>query len=138
MWKNVFVTAILTVFIVFNGQIAEAAGNADKGKKVFNLCKACHTLKAGKHRVGPSLNGVFNRKAGTAKGFEKRYSKAMKKAGDKGVVWNAENLSTYLIDPKKFLRKATGNPQARGKMPTKVRNAKKRDDLIAYLKQATK
>jgi len=138
MWKNMFVTAVLAVLFVFNGQTAGAAGNADKGKRVFNMCKACHTLKAGKHRVGPSLHGVIGRKAGTAKGFEKRYSKAMKKAGKKGVVWNGENLSSYLIDPKKFLRKATGDPKTRGKMVFKLKNAKKRDDLIAYLKKAAK
>ena len=131
-------TAVLAVFFALAGHVTANAGDADKGKKVFNTCKACHTLNAGKHRVGPSLHGIFGRKVGTAKGFEKRYSKAMRKVGEKGTVWNEENLSDYLIDPKKFLRKVTGNDKARGKMVFKVSNAKKRDDLIAYLKKAAK
>ncbi len=137
MWKNVIIAAMLAVGLALVGQPA-FAGDAAKGKKVYNKCKACHTLKAGKHRVGPSLHGVIGRKAGTAKGFVKRYSKWMRKAGEKGIVWNDANLSAYLEDPKKFLRKTTGNKKARGKMVLKIRKAKQRDDVIAYLKKAAK
>ena len=58
---------------------AWAAGDAAKGKKVFKKCKACHKLVAGKKAIGPSLHGIFGRKAGTTSGF--RYSKDMKAAG---------------------------------------------------------
>ena len=38
------------------------AADVKKGKKVFNKCKACHTLKAGgKNKVGPTLHGVIGR-----------------------------------------------------------------------------
>ena len=72
----------------------------DNGKKVYRKCKACHTIALGaKHRVGPNLYKVINRKAGKAEGY--RYSKAMKKSD---VVWNEENLSQYLVNPRKFIK----------------------------------
>ena len=105
---------------------ALAAGNISKGKKVFNKCKACHSLVEGKRKMGPSLYGIFDKKAGTTKKF--RFSSEMKNSG---IVWNSETLSRYLASPKTFM---PGN-----KMPfSDIKNQTKRDDLIAYLKKFTK
>jgi cytochrome c2 len=105
---------------------AHAAGDSAKGKRVFNKCKACHALVAGKKKIGPSLHGIYGRKAGTAPGYSA--SKAMK---DSGVVWSPETLSRYLADPKKFI---PGN-----KMPFPgLRNEEDLANLNAYLLQATK
>src|SRR3989304_6132891 len=71
------------------------AGDAEAGKKVFNKCKACHDLVAGKNKVGPSLNGLFGRSSGTVEGF--KYSGAMKGAG---IVWGGGTIDAYLADPK--------------------------------------
>ena len=102
-----------------------ASGDISKGKKVFNKCKSCHSLVEGKKKMGPSLYGIFDKKAGTTKKF--RFSSAMKKSG---IVWNSETLSKYLASPKKFM---PGN-----KMPfSGIKNKTKRDDLIAYLKKFT-
>ena len=70
--------------------------------------------------------------------YEKKYSDYMRDAGKKGVVWNEKNMFAYLDDPSKFLQKVTGNSRARGKMPFKLKNAKQRADVIAYLKKAAK
>jgi cytochrome c len=104
---------------------AFAAGDAAKGEKVFAKCKACHTTEAGKNRVGPSLAGVFGRTAGTVEGF--KYSDAMKNSG---VVWDDETVSKYLESPKGFI---AGNKMA---FPG-LKNQQDRDDVIAYLRQAT-
>lgn len=101
------------------------AADASKGKSVFNSCKACHSLKAGKKKIGPSLHGIVGRKAGTSKGFN--YSSAMKNAGKNGLVWTEETLNKFLKSPRKFV------PGNRMPFPG-LGNKAKRADLIAYLK----
>ncbi len=41
---------------------ALAEGDAAKGEKVFNKCKACHDVDKGINKVGPTLKGVVGRK----------------------------------------------------------------------------
>jgi cytochrome c2 len=115
-----FVTAAIA------GGPAFADGNLDKGRSTFNLCRACHSLEAGKNLIGPSLHGLFGRKAGTAPGYN--YSGAMKKAD---IVWTAKTLDQYLADPRKMI---PGNKMAFPGLKTE----QQREDLIAYLSQATK
>jgi len=103
---------------------AQAAGDAERGEKVFRQCAACHSLDKGVNRVGPSLYGVIGRKAGTAPGFT-RYSAAMKKAD---VVWNEETLDKYLAAPKEFV---PGNSMA---FPG-LKKEQDREDVIALLKE---
>ena len=99
------------------------AADAAKGKKVFNKCKACHSLAAGKNKIGPTLHGVIGRQAGTVKKF--RYSKAMKASG---LTWSEENISKYLEKPKKFV---PGNKMA---FPG-LRKEADRANVIAYIKK---
>ncbi len=98
------------------------AQDAAAGEKVFRTCSACHTVEAGKNKVGPHLAGAVGRKAGSVEGFS--YSPALKNSE---IVWNEENLAKYLADPRGFL---PGNKMA-------FAGVKKEDDLknlIAYLK----
>ncbi|MEE2720708.1 MAG: cytochrome c family protein [Pseudomonadota bacterium] len=119
---------LVTIMIYSSISYANAA-DAAKGKKVYNKCRACHTLAAGKHRIGPSLNGVLGRKAGTAEKY--RYSKAMVKAGVGGLVWDEKTLGEYLKKPRAFI-KGTKMVFPGLKKPTDLAN------LIAFLKQAAK
>jgi cytochrome c len=102
------------------------AGNAARGERVFNQqCKTCHSLEEGPSLTGPTLHGMFGRKAGTAAGFD--FSEAMKTSG---IVWDETTLAEYTSDPK-------------AKVPdTKMvfnglKQAGQLADLVAYLKQAT-
>lgn len=74
---------------------AQAEPDIKKGKTVFKKCKACHTVKEGKNRSGPSLYGIVDAQAGSVEGFN--YSKAM---AESGLVWDAETLAGFLADPK--------------------------------------
>lgn len=105
---------------------ALAAGDAAKGEKVFRKCKACHALEAGKKKIGPSLAGMFGRKAGMVEGF--KYSKAMIESG---IVWDETTVDAYLANPKKYI------PKNRMAFPG-LKKQKDRDDVIAYLLDATK
>lgn len=78
-------------------------GDADKGKKVFNKCKACHTVgEKAKNKVGPMLNNIIGAPAGQVEGF--KYSKALLEAAEGGLIWDVENLTAYLTKPKDFLK----------------------------------
>lgn len=101
--------------------------NLKKGKKIFNKCKACHTVKKKKKKIGPHLVGIIGRPAASVEGF--KYSKAIKDkaAGDPPLVWTEENLDAFLKKPKKFLK---GTKMAFAGL----RKEKQRINLIAYLK----
>ena len=100
--------------------LAPVAASAADAPAAFNQCKACHKVEAGKNGVGPSLAGVFGRKAGSEPTF--KYSDAMKAAG----TWDEATLAKYLADPKGAV---PGNKMAFAglKKPEDVQN------VIAYL-----
>jgi cytochrome c len=99
-------------------------GNADDGATIFKKCAACHEIgPTAKNSVGPVLNGVVGRMAGTYPGYA--YSDANKSSG---VVWTAANLAAYLPAPKLFMP-GTKMSFAGLMMPQDVA------DVIAYLKQ---
>lgn len=124
--------------IVMSAPAAQAAGDAANGEKLFKRCVACHTLEAGKNKVGPSLHGIIGRTAGTAEGY--KYSDINTAASEAGLVWTEENIVTYLEDPQAFLEAfVTGTGASlpsnkRTKMAFKLRKLDQREDVVAYLK----
>jgi len=130
---------VLAVALTFGGASAPAWAQGDpaRGKKVFKKCAACHKLAAGKRAIGPSLSGLFGRAVG---GLEKfRYSNDMKAVGDKGLVWDDETFLAFIENPKKFLGAKLGKKKGKTRMGFRgLRKQKDRDDLLAFLKQATK
>ena len=103
---------------------ARADGDAARGEKKFEECAACHKIAPGEDNVGPSLHGVFGRKAGTLTDF--RYSPALKRSG---ITWTSQTLDTFLADPQKVVP-ANRMPYAG------LADASERADLIAYLRKA--
>lgn len=101
---------------------ARADGDPANGEKLFRQCKSCHTVEAGKNRVGPTLHGVFGRKAGAVEDF-KGYSDGLKSSG---IVWDAKTLDPYLNNPKAVI------PDSR-MVFAGVTKPEDRADLIAYL-----
>ncbi len=75
----------------------------EHGKNVFKKCKSCHQVGEGaKHRTGPALNGIVGADAGAIEGF--KYSKAMKAAAEKGLVWTDEEMAAFLARPKAYMK----------------------------------
>jgi cytochrome c len=82
------------------------AGDAKLGEKVFNKCKACHSIikedgtavvKGGK--VGPNLYGVIGRQIGSYPDFA--YGESIVAAGADGTLWDEAELASYVADPTK-------------------------------------
>ena len=104
-----------------------AAGDVVRGEKLFHECRACHSVERGPSTMlGPSLAGVFGRKAGTLEEF--RYSPAMKRSS---ITWSPEALETYLADPQKAV---PGNRMPYAGLPEE----RDRADLIMYMQQVFK
>ena len=105
------------------------AADIDKGEKVFKKCAACHMVgDDAKVKVGPVLNNLMGRTAGTNEDYAKKYSKDMIKAGEDGLVWTPETLNTYLEKPKDTIKKT--------KMAfAGLKKEEDRADVIAYLMQ---
>ncbi len=101
---------------------ADFKGNAAAGKTVFIQCQACHAIKEGENRVGPSLYGKVGAAAGRVPGF--KYSDANKNSG---IVWTEEKLFEYLKNPRAAI---PGTTMAFAGIPDPQRRA----DLIAFLK----
>jgi cytochrome c len=100
-------------------------GDAARGSRAFRACAACHSLEADKNMTGPSLAGVWKRKAGGLASFS-RYSDAMKGSG---LTWDEKNLDRYLENPGQFL---PGNHMTFAGIP----DAATRADIVAFLRQA--
>jgi cytochrome c len=99
------------------------AQDAAAGEKTFVVCRACHQIGPNaKNAVGPVLNGVVGRAAGTFPGFN--YSPANK---DSGLTWDEATLQKYLANPQAVV-KGTKMIFPGIKDPAKV------NDVIAFLK----
>ena len=96
-------------------------GDPQAGRLVYRKCQACHSLEPGKNTLGPSLAGIFGKKAGEVPNFN--YSPALKASN---IVWDVAALDAYLLDPQKAV---PGN-----KMPFPgLKTENERRDVIAYL-----
>ncbi|MEO9824888.1 MAG: c-type cytochrome [Paracoccaceae bacterium] len=121
---SVWLTLSLIVF--WAGAALAETGDAAVGEKLFARCKACHQVGEGaNNRIGPNLNGLFGRVAGTLDGF--RYSKAMQSAGIDGLEWHADTLDRFLENPKKAISGTRMNYRG-------LSDATDRRNLITYLR----
>lgn len=118
-----------SVIALSPGNAGAQEGDATAGAVVFKKCATCHIVDSDTNKVGPSLNGVLGRKAGTHPDFA--YSASMKAAGDGGLVWDEATLRDYLRNPRV---KVKGTKMAF----VGLKDDKEITDLIAYLKQYSK
>jgi len=103
---------------------AAVAQDVQKGENSFKKCLVCHAIGPGaKNKIGPELNGLDGRKAGTAPDYN--YSDANKNSG---VVWDDATFKEYIKDPR---AKISGTKMT---FPG-IKNEQEINDLWAYLKQ---
>ncbi|MGQ3355771.1 MAG: c-type cytochrome [Phreatobacter sp.] len=106
---------------------APAAGDAAAGERVFAQCRACHQVgETARNLVGPNLNGLFGRQAGSVAGFN--YSPAFKTPAVAEKVWSPENFAVYIRNPREV------TPGTR-MVFAGIRSENQIADLIAYLRQ---
>jgi cytochrome c len=118
-FRKVAVSAILLVSISGSASAQDVAA----GEAAFRKCQPCHDVgDAARNKLGPALNGLDGRKAGTVDGYD--YSEANKTSG---IVWSEATFKEYIIDPA---AKMPGT-----KMIFSDKNEKEIADLWAYLKQ---
>ncbi|MDE5440841.1 c-type cytochrome [Bradyrhizobium sp. CSA207] len=98
-----------------------------RGQRDFRACMPCHSLEPDRNMTGPSLAGLWGRKAGSLESFE-RYSDALRSSG---IIWDERSLDAWIMDPDRMV---PGND-----MPFNgIKDDRARADLLAFLKQATK
>ena len=118
LWAVTVVAAMSSVSAMASAQ------DLDNGKSVFNKCRACHQIGEGaKNLVGPILNGLIGRKAGTIDGFN--YSEANKTSG---ITWDEATFREYIKSPK------TKIPNTK-MVFVGLSDDKDAEDLLAFLKQ---
>jgi cytochrome c len=87
--------SIVAAALLAVSSVPGLAQDAQKGRLVFNICLVCHAIGPGaQNKIGPELNGLDGRKAGTVANFD--YSDANKNSG---IVWNQETFEDYIKNP---------------------------------------
>ena len=118
------VAALIAAIVNFAMLQKAAAQDVEKGQRSFNKCLPCHAVGPGAEtKVGPELNGLDGRHAGTAANFN--YSNANKNSG---LVWDEATFKDYIRSPQ---AKIPGTKMAFAG----ITNPQEIEDLWAYLKQ---
>jgi cytochrome c len=118
--KKLMVAAALIVMSMG----AAVAQDVQKGENSFKKCLVCHAIGPGaKNKIGPELNGLDGRKAGTVPDYN--YSDANKNSG---TVWDDATFKEYIKDPRAKI------PGTKMTFPG-IKNEQEINDLWAYLKQ---
>lgn len=116
--------ALLVPLVLSLSPSLSLAQDPANGEKVFAQCRSCHQVgPTAKNTVGPVLNGLFGRKAGTVEGYN--YSAANKNSG---LTWDEATFTDYIKDPR---AKIPGTKM----IYAGLKDEKRITDLIAYLKQ---
>ncbi len=120
------VSAIAGLCLLLSAAVAAAqapASEPTKGETLFRQrCGACHQVATLRNGVGPHLQGVVGRAAGSVEGYN--YSPAIKGSG---IVWSADNLDNFLTNPGAMVRGT--------RMTQRFANAAERQAIIEFLQQ---
>ena len=121
------ILALIATFSASADLIAQSTGDGNpmRGAAVYRACAACHSLEPGMHQTGPSLAGLWGKKAASVADYP-RYSKALKA---QAFFWDETTLNAWVANPAEFV---VGSQMTfRG-----IEDERTRQDLIAFLRLA--
>ncbi len=108
-----------------NSAISLSGADAERGKRFFLQCRACHTIaEGGEHLIGPNLWGIVGSPAGKKSDFQ--YSEGLQQAN---FSWDLETLDRFLIKPSDLLPGTT-------MIFAGINDPSMRKDVLAYLVEA--
>ncbi|MPZ55334.1 MAG: c-type cytochrome [Rhizobiales bacterium] len=111
--------------LLISAAAVAADGDAKRGASVYRACVACHSLEPNVHLTGPSLAGLWGKKAASIADYP-RYSEALK---TQEFFWDETTLNAWVADPAAFVK--DNSMTFRG-----IKDDKTRADLIAFLRLA--
>ena len=115
---------IIGAVVVVVSSAMALAQDVEAGQTSFKKCQVCHDVgEAAKNKIGPILNGLDGRKAGSVEGYS--FSDANKNSG---ITWSETTFKEYINDPRAKI------PDTKMVFPG-IKNEKEAGDLWAYLKQ---
>ena len=120
----------------FAALLVAVAAPAMADEKVFNKCKACHSVIAADGteivkggRTGPNLFGVIGRPVASVADYD--YGDSIRAVGASGKVWDEASLVAYIADPSAWLAANGAGDGAKSKMTFKL--AKDGEEIAAWL-----
>lgn len=125
-WLRATGTGALTLLLAPPLSLAQQPASDDAAQQAFNnSCRTCHSMKEGDNRLGPNLNKIVGRKAGTLPNYN--YSSSMKEAG---FIWDQDKLTRFMLKPDEVV---PGNKM----QPYGGISAEEAAKVIAYLQAAS-
>lgn len=115
----------LTLLLSAPSSLAQQPASDESAQQAFNnSCRTCHSMKEGDNRLGPNLNKIVGRKAGSLPNYN--YSASMK---DAGFVWDDDKLTRFMVKPDEVV---SGNKM----QPYGGVSAEEAAKVVAYLQSA--
>jgi cytochrome c len=128
-WSSAIVISAGLSLAIIASVIAQGKPAAESPELAYNdYCRECHAFDKGDNRLGPTLYGVFGRKAGSLPGYD--YSISLKSSD---ITWNEKTLDEWIADPNSLV---PGNNM--GSVFSGVPDAATRAKIIAFLKHDTR
>ncbi|MDE5465580.1 c-type cytochrome [Bradyrhizobium sp. CSS354] len=124
-WLHVFAGAV-ALLLTAPASLAQQPASGDAAQQAFNnSCRTCHSVKEGDNRLGPNLNKIVGRKAGSLPNYN--YSSSMKEAD---FVWDQDKLTRFMVKPDEVV---SGNKM----QPYGGVSAEEAAKVVAYLQAAS-
>ena len=117
---------VLCVAGLVSHGLAQELGDVGRGRALYGECVNCHRIGPdARNGIGPHLNGIFGRPAGSIKGFG--YSRTMYRMGAGGLEWHIDTLDAYIENPRSLVSGTRMNYRG-------MKDAGNRADLLAFLR----